>query len=281
MYFANLQIPFPLSRTNLAIDTAPDFHFLHGMSEPDSGVAFDALRDVLYAVSSKAGQIIAYDTTTFTEKYRVPIGNQMPKFVVPFDTGTLVASANGSYLALEAPTGVRIFNLSSLTADPPRAPDLTLSTRRGIVFDHSGRYVYLSTSTGLVERYELATGRIEAICDLGGILNGIDISSDDSSLLVAQDIAGIAEGALVRVDLTTRASTGLTYLRAGNETGSLDVAPIRTIHSNSIAEHNTKFRLESPEDLTNPAVGAHISRQGRHWLKRRVHVRVCLEQSRT
>src|SRR5436309_2928380 len=69
-----------------------------------------------------------------------------------------------------------------------------LTTRRDMVFDHSGRYLYITTSDGWVRRYNLSTGQLEAGYNLGGSLNGADIAADDSFLLVAQDSVNGGQG---------------------------------------------------------------------------------------
>ena len=95
-----------------SLKTAPDFQLVHTFSEIDGGVAFDAIRDTLYGVSTVTDDIIAYDTTTFAEKFRLPIGEDLTFLVTEqFDTGLLVASADGRYLALATPMGVRLFNV--------------------------------------------------------------------------------------------------------------------------------------------------------------------------
>ena len=60
--------------TPASLNTAPGFNFLHTFGALDSGVAFDAVRDVLYGVNSVTDEIIAYSTTTYSELFRFPIG---------------------------------------------------------------------------------------------------------------------------------------------------------------------------------------------------------------
>src|SRR4051794_8709663 len=63
---------------------------------------------------------------------------------------------------------------------------ISLPTRRDMVFDHGGHYLYISTSDGLVQRYNLTSGVLETPFAVGGSLNGMDIAADDSFLLLAQ-----------------------------------------------------------------------------------------------
>lgn len=211
-----------LSRTNIALDTAPDLRFMRSLTDADGGVAFSAVEDTVYAVSSTSGEIVAMDTNTFTERFRIPIGELMPKNVTPFGTGTLVASNDGRFLALSTPSGVRVYSIPENPVPPPTVA--TLATRRDLVFDHSGKYLYVGTSTGLLERLNLSTNELEVVASLGGSLNGLDIAPDDSFLIVGQDKIGLQEGTFHKVDLTDGNVTNLNYVRAQSEGGAWDVA---------------------------------------------------------
>jgi hypothetical protein len=105
-----------------SLNTAPDFIFLHSFNEIDSGVAFDAAQDVFYGVNSTTDQIIAYSTTTFGELFRLDIGEDVPVGSTMFGTGTLVASADGGWLALETDSGIRLFQLGTPTPTPTPTP---------------------------------------------------------------------------------------------------------------------------------------------------------------
>jgi hypothetical protein len=217
-----VQYPFGYSKPTAAVDSAPELQFRRGFGELDSGIAFDAVADVFYGVSSTAGQIIAYDTNTFAEKFRLNIGEPLQKMIAVFGSGTLVASNDGRYLALATPSGVRLFSVSTGTPSPPPVPSFT--TRRDMVFDHSGQYLYLTTDNGLVERFHLGNGTLEIVANLGGKLNGADIAPDDSYLLVAQDNIGVAQGMWQKVDLVTGQVTAINFARDHSEGGAWDVA---------------------------------------------------------
>ena len=64
--------------TPASLNTAPDFNFLHSFNGIDGGVAFDAVRDVLFAINSATDQVIAYNTNTFAELGRLAIGEDLP-----------------------------------------------------------------------------------------------------------------------------------------------------------------------------------------------------------
>jgi hypothetical protein len=108
--------------SSASLNTAPDFTFLHSFNEIDSGVAFDAAQDVFYGVNSMTDQIIAYSTTTFGELFRLDIGEDVPAGSTMFGTGTLVASADGGWLALETDSGIRLFQLATPTPTPTPTP---------------------------------------------------------------------------------------------------------------------------------------------------------------
>jgi hypothetical protein len=97
---------------------APNLNVVHSFNGIDKGVAFDASSDILYGVNSTAGQIIAYSTETFAELFRLNIGENMPIGSPPFGTGVLVASADGHWLALETPSGIRLFPLAAIAPTP-------------------------------------------------------------------------------------------------------------------------------------------------------------------
>jgi hypothetical protein len=227
-----------------SLDTAPDLNFTHMFNRITHGVAFDAVTETLYAVSGITNQIIAYDTNTFAEKFRLSIGeNLSDEQNFQFGTGELVASADGRYVALETPSGVRLFTVPTgrPTPTPPPGPSAltNIPTRRGMVFDHAGRHLYIATSDGFIEPYNLSTGRLETAYNLGGWLNGVDIAPDDSYLLIAQYATGVAQGMYHKLDLASGAVTNINYALAspGGEVGGWDVA----IGSNGLALVTTQF----------------------------------------
>lgn len=214
----------------IGLDETAGFGFKHTYNGFDSGIAFDAVTDTLYAIDSATDQVVAFDTVTFAEKFRFAIGEDIPLndsiytyTAGQFDTGTLVSSQDGRYLAIETPLGVRLI---SVPKKAPAPPLLKLGTAHGMVFDKSGTHLYLATTTGLVWSYNLVTGGVEPPYQVGGSLNGIDITPDDSFLLVADSTTGIGEDVFHKVDLRTREVTHLTYLHevASFQNGTWDAA---------------------------------------------------------
>jgi hypothetical protein len=75
----------------------------------DGGVAFDPNQDVMYAVSSAAGQIVAFNTNTWQLQYQMPTGETVPRGS-PLGNGTMLVTPNG-WLFLATPSGVRGYQL--------------------------------------------------------------------------------------------------------------------------------------------------------------------------
>ena len=208
------------SATNTSLDRASDYGFLHSYSGLDSGVAFDAVTDTFYAIGNSGTQIIAFDTKTFKELFRMNIGETVSAGVTQFDTGTLVASQDGHYLALETPSGIRLFNV----ANNVQGPSPSFTSPSGMVFDHSGKYLYIATADGHVWPFNLLMRQFETPYTFDGSIYGIDIASDDSFLVAAQGNSGISQGVFQKMDLHTAALTNLAYPRIFDQDDSWGVA---------------------------------------------------------
>jgi hypothetical protein len=163
--------------TGTSLEAVPNFNYVHNFSAADSGVAFDALTDTLYAVNTTANQIIAYDTVTYGEKFRLSIGDKISS-----GFGALVASPDGIHLALQTDSGIRLYDVRTGTPAPPP----TFGTPRDMVFDHPGQRLYVTTAEGLVWPYNLSNNTLGTPFNLGGSPYGLDITANDSLLLVAQ-----------------------------------------------------------------------------------------------
>jgi PQQ-like domain len=238
-----------LGATNASLDGASNFTFIHGFSGMSAGVAFDAVNDTFYTIGNGGTQIIAFDTDSFKELFRLNIGETVNGNVTQFGTGTLVASQDGQYLALETPSGIRLFSFASTVQGP--APTFTAPT--DMVFDRSGKYLYIATYDGHVWPYNLVTRRLETPYTCDGSLLGLDIAADDSFLIAAQAVTGLAQGAFQKLDLNTGTVTNLSYTRAFGEAGAWGVA----ITSNGTAFGTTEYAGSGwvPLHLINFATG--------------------------
>ncbi len=84
-------------------------------------------------------------------------------------------------------------------------------TNQAMVFDHSG-HLYFSNTDGWIRRFNVFTKQIDAQYELGEPLNGLDISPDDSFLLVGSgnpNVVGPAH-AFYKVDLNNGSITGIS-----------------------------------------------------------------------
>jgi hypothetical protein len=76
----------------------------------NGGLTFDPTRDVLYVADASADQVVAFDTNTWAEKFRLDIGEPIPA-ATPFGSGEMTVSSDGSELFMSTPSGVRMIDL--------------------------------------------------------------------------------------------------------------------------------------------------------------------------
>ncbi|MBI1850501.1 MAG: hypothetical protein HYR85_09175 [Planctomycetes bacterium] len=81
------------------------------------GVAFDPTRDVLYGVDPFTDEIVAIDfgASARRELFRIAVGEDVD-VSRHFDDGVMSVSADGRWLALSTPAGIRVFDLSQVAA---------------------------------------------------------------------------------------------------------------------------------------------------------------------
>src|SRR5262249_10616428 len=77
---------------------------------------------------------------------------------------------------------------------PPPVSTILLGYAQDMVFSHSGKYLYISGSDGLVQVYNTSTRILQSPYNPGGFLQGLDIAADDTFLLVAQANTGPTQG---------------------------------------------------------------------------------------
>lgn len=207
---------------SVSLESVPDYTLLRVFGRLGGGVAFDPLVDTLYVGSELTQSIIAYDTSSYSEKYRLAVGEDIYAIDKDFES-EIAVSPNGKYLAYSTVSGVRVFEISP---PPSQSPPPQLERPTDMVFDSTSRYLYIGTYRGFVWPYNLLAHQLEDPINLGGILFGMDISPDDSFLLVAQYYRGLSQGMFQKVDLRTRSAQNLLYdfYEPGVEQGSWDVA---------------------------------------------------------
>jgi len=136
-----------------SLNTAPGFEFVHSFNGIDSGVAFDAVRGVFYGVNSETDEIIAYRTTTYAELFRLSIGEDIGFIPTLFATGTLVASADGKWLALETDSGIRLFQVAGSpipTPTPSTTPTPTPSSTPASQLGNISTRAFVQTGDNVV-----------------------------------------------------------------------------------------------------------------------------------
>lgn len=310
----------------------------------DGGVAFDPSRDLIYLADSVADQIVAFETTGWTERFRLPIGQNISAST-PFGGGVMTVSNDGRFLFLSTPGGLRILDLPnnpgvvsrlevanfpsfisrgavgsftvralddggnvvtdyagtvtftsspsagvtlpadhtfspadggvkfftaifstagsySLSARDVSSPTLTgsqsnltihdgvfplipVSGPRDLVFDATRNLLYVTTSSGLLQRYDPSTQALLTPLSVGSSLNGADITADGNTLYITENQRGPTQGIVHKVDLRTGTITNLGYNRSGLEAGSWDVA----IGSGGKALVTTLFEGSGPTTL--------------------------------
>jgi sugar lactone lactonase YvrE len=90
---------------------------IRSIPDIDGGMIFDPLRDVFYGVNSATNQIIAYDTNTWAEKYRLNIGFDVQP-ATEFGVGQMSIDNSGTRLFLGTGGGVLMANIPQPTGQP-------------------------------------------------------------------------------------------------------------------------------------------------------------------
>jgi hypothetical protein len=110
----------------------------HGEKSAVSGVVFDPLKDILYAIKTSTDQIVAFDTQTWVEKFRFNIDEAIDppldwSTTIRFGVGRVAASSDSRFLALITPLTVRVYDLAAVNKilpappPPPVTPIVTIS----------------------------------------------------------------------------------------------------------------------------------------------------------
>jgi DNA-binding beta-propeller fold protein YncE len=301
------------------------FNYVRRLPGIDGGIAFDPLRDVFYGVNSSTDQLIAFDTHTWAEKYRLPLGLDAPPFgAIGTGLATTAVSGDGRRLFLATPAGIDLISLPRATAqavsmrvsgfpplvragvparftlsvydpagNPPaayrgtvrfsssdvaaglpaeytftaadagthaftatlRTPGtqslsaadvanpalagsetgisvhgggasfLPIPGARDLAFDDVGDRLYVSTDSGTVEAFDLATQSLLPSLRVGSSLRGIDVTADGSTLYAADPLTGPAQGVYDKVRLSDGSVTPLRYpMDYGGDTQANELA---------------------------------------------------------
>ena len=121
---------------------------------------------------------------------------------------------------------------------------ISIPTRKDHAFDPVNRILYVTTTSGTVERWDAETGGLLSAWTIGGDLGGVDVTPDGATVLVADRRfdTGTDLGLIHRVDAASGVVTTLEFPLDGGqpsftETGSWDVVAL----SNGRALFTTDF----------------------------------------
>lgn len=101
--------------------------------------------------------------------------------------------------------------------------DLRIEEPTAFVFDSSGRYLYVGTVRGVVERHDLLRGERLPDWSLDAEITALDIAPDDSVLFAATNILG-DYGLLVRIEPATGRIERIYYGEDEDEFGAEEIA---------------------------------------------------------
>jgi hypothetical protein len=98
------------------------------------GIGFNPKFDIFYGVDINTDQVIAFNTTSFAEIGRYPVGENVVDGGI-FGNGVMSFSGDGRYLFLSTPTGVRMLDVLPV----PEPSAFAMITCSAIPLMRSGR----------------------------------------------------------------------------------------------------------------------------------------------
>ncbi len=101
---------------------------------------------------------------------------------------------------------------------------IPVSNHSDLVFDAGRDILYITTTAGQVQRWDVATQQLLSSWTVGGSLAGADITPDDNSLYVAEEDDAGPQGFFDQVDLQNGIVTDASYNNTSIETDSWDIA---------------------------------------------------------
>ncbi|MBD2186167.1 hypothetical protein H6G03_34785 [Planktothrix sp. FACHB-1375] len=140
--------------------------------------------------------------------------------------------ANGNYAFTNLmPGGYTVAQLSQVgwtqtfpsNSSPSPSVLIPVSNRRDQVFDPTRNLLYITTSDGKVQRYNVVTKTLLSAFNVGTSLNGADITPDGNFLYVAENQTSGGQGFFRKVNLSNGAVTNIPYNLAFGEAGAWDV----------------------------------------------------------
>jgi hypothetical protein len=101
---------------------------------------------------------------------------------------------------------------------------IPVTNRRALVFDVHRELLYMTTSDGLVQRWDIDRQTLLAPWNVGASLNGADITPDGQFLYVTEGVRGATQGMVHKINLDDGTVTNLTWDLAFYEGGAWGLA---------------------------------------------------------
>lgn len=101
---------------------------------------------------------------------------------------------------------------------------IPIEDRQDLIYDKHREVLYITTTGGTVERYDIRGQTLLAPILVGDTLHGADITPDGNFLYAAGGTSGAKEGLVYKIDLNDGAITSIRYELAAGETGAWDIA---------------------------------------------------------
>src|SRR5688572_10292909 len=101
---------------------------------------------------------------------------------------------------------------------------IAVPSRRDIVFDDLRDTLYVTTSSGAVQRYDVVSKQLLAPWQVGGNLYAADITPDKSALYITDGSTNGGQARLAKITLGTGAISSIPFAVAANEGGAWQIA---------------------------------------------------------
>ncbi len=237
--------------------TRSDFSVSHMLSQLDSGIAFDAKQDIVYGVSSTTDEIIAYETNSFSELFRIPIGDDMDAIARPFESGTLIASPDGRYLALYTPTNVRLIDVvlrTSVAMNIPKVYGISLIASPPATGAVTGAGTYAAGSSVTL------TATPASGYDFGNWVENGNVVSTSPSYTVTADADRLFVANFIEIPTVTLSVSPTSIRKQGVATFTVQATTINPSHPTIVsysmsgnASPGTNYTLSgTPNQVTIP-----------------------------
>jgi hypothetical protein len=122
--------------------------------------------------------------------------------------------------------------------------DAATAGAQDVIVDSTHKQVFVTTSSGVLQRYSLTSHSLLTALNVGVNLRGEDLSADDSSLYIADQTSTATQGVIRKINTVTGAQTDLFYNLAGEGAGAYDI--VRLSSNKMLFTTNHQFSGASP-----------------------------------